>query len=350
MLIFSGTENEIVERKKYSVYNEVDRARIVEAANKGEDWSSLASSFGINYKTAYTWVRSGRVESKRRGGGNEKRLSEDEVDTLIRWVEEDPTITLKNIAVKVQAELQKDISKSSVANYLDGRLYTIKNVHNMPANMNSAVNKNKRAEFVTALSGYIQQGKQIVYLDETNFNLFCRRTKGRARSGTRAVLTLPPSRGPNVHLIGAISTSGVLSMETRRGSFKKESAAEWVRGLFEKWTSMGNVLSDLVLVCDNTPCHAGLEQVVGSNGSPILLRLGPYSPMLNPIENVWAKKQYTALEIYQHELGKSIRNKITPNHECEYDNRPQLSEVAHRNFIVSKEQQSKLFYKASTDG
>ncbi|XP_017476346.1 PREDICTED: uncharacterized protein LOC108366439 [Rhagoletis zephyria] len=148
-------ENEIVERKKYSVYNEVDRARIVEAANKAEDWSSLASSFGINYKTAYTCVRSGKGESKRRGGGNEKG---------------------------------------------------------------------------------------------------CLKTRS-TRSGIRAVLTLPPSRGPNVHLIGAISISGVLSMETRRGSFKKESAAEWVRGLFEKWTSMGYILSDLVLVCDNAPLN-----------------------------------------------------------------------------------------------
>nr|CAI5869481.1 unnamed protein product [Callosobruchus analis] len=41
-------------------------------------------------------------------------------------------------------------------------------------------------------------------------------------------------------------------------------------------------------VCDNAHCHARFEGVI-NNTEATLLRLGPYSPMLNPIENIWSK-------------------------------------------------------------
>ena len=69
---------------------------------------------------------------------------------------------------------------------------------------------------------------------ETNFNLFCRRTRGRARAGTRATQVLPAARGPNIHLIGAISTSGILSKDRKRRSFKTESANEWMQTVLQK--------------------------------------------------------------------------------------------------------------------
>ena len=117
--------------------------------------------------------------------------------------------------------------------------------------------------------------------------MFCRRTRGRSRVGTRAVQLLPAARGPNIHLIGAISSAGVVAMEHRRGSFKAEVANVWVEGLLQRWVEMGNPLEDLVVVCDNAPCHSRLENVV--EGTPAtLLRLGPYSPMLNPIETIWS--------------------------------------------------------------
>nr|CAI5841804.1 unnamed protein product [Callosobruchus analis] len=153
--------------------------------------------------------------------------------------------------------------------------------------MNSEENKRKR-EYVTALNRYIELGKQIVWIDETNFNLFCRRTRGRSRVGVRAVQHLPAARGPNVHLIGTISPAGVVTMERRRGSFSSDSANIWITNLLQRWQDMGNEVGDLVIVCDNAPCHARFEGVI-NNTEATLLRLGPYSPMLNPLENIWSK-------------------------------------------------------------
>ena len=46
-----------------------------------------------------------------------------------------------------------------------------------------------------------------------------------------------------------------------------------------------------VLVCDNAPCHNHLEDLFlePAYQGGRLLRLAPYSPILNPIENVWSK-------------------------------------------------------------
>lgn len=51
--------------------------------------------------------------------------------------------------------------------------------------MNPEQNKVKRAEYV--LNQNIQQGKQMAWIDETNFILFYRRTRGRARTDVKAV-------------------------------------------------------------------------------------------------------------------------------------------------------------------
>lgn len=50
----------------------------------------------------------------------------------------------------------------------------------------------------------------------------------------------------------------------------------------------GQQLSELVVIADNAPAHSRLEQVFDGTEA-VLLRLGPYSPMLNPIETIWSK-------------------------------------------------------------
>nr|CAI5851355.1 unnamed protein product [Callosobruchus analis] len=114
----------------------------------------------------------------RKGGIKPKALVEDEINTIVEWIEDDCGLTLKQVKIKVLANFRKNVSTSTIGNYLDGRLFTMKQVHKQPISMNFEENKRKRAEYVTALNRYIELGKQIVWIDETNFNLFCRRTRG----------------------------------------------------------------------------------------------------------------------------------------------------------------------------
>jgi transposase len=262
--------------------------RVGTSSNRGEDWVVFATTLGIKYKTAFHWVRSGREVMLKKGGMKPKALVEDEINAIVEWVEDDCGLTLKQVKEKVLENFRKNVSTSTIGNYLEGSLFTMKQVHKQPISMNSEENKRKRAEYVAALNRYIELGKQIVWIDETNFNLFCRRNRGRSRTGVRAVQHLPAARGPNVHLIGAISAAGIVTMERRRGSFSSDSANIWITNLLQRWQEMGNEVADLVIVCDNAPCHARFEGVI-NNTEATLLHLEPYSPMLNPIENIWSK-------------------------------------------------------------
>lgn len=98
---------------------------------------------------------------------------------------------------------------------------------------------------------------------------------------------LSASKGPNVNLICAISAAGLLEVERRRGSFNNESATAWVETP-QRTQDTGNRPEGLVIVVDNAPCHSLVEAVLDRT-TATLLRLAPYSPMLNPVKTIWSK-------------------------------------------------------------
>ena len=66
--------------------------------------------------------------------------------------------------------------------------------------------------------------------------------------------------------------------------------------------SLAEPVSNVVVVCDNAPCHCELEAVFDEEEfeGGQLLRLGPYSAPLNPIEEVWnVTKSYKKQELSQ---------------------------------------------------
>ncbi|KAG3107798.1 hypothetical protein PI124_g12888 [Phytophthora idaei] len=61
-----------------------------------------------------------------------------------------------------------------------------------------------------------------------------------------------------------------------------------------------NIDKKIVVVFDNAPAHCQTESFVTKRDDLVLLRLGPYSPMCNPIENCFSSleahiKDYLAL-------------------------------------------------------
>ena len=83
-------QEEQVLHQKYSKHSSQDRQRIVEIAERGDDWKALAESLNINYKTAYGWVRSGEIDGKRRGGYKKKYISEEQLTAMLHHLEKNP--------------------------------------------------------------------------------------------------------------------------------------------------------------------------------------------------------------------------------------------------------------------
>ena len=167
-------------------------------------------------------------------------------------------------------------------------MYSLKSVRFEPEAANSAVNKEKRKVFAEALLSAQSQNLPILFMDETNFNLHITRSQGRSQRGIRCTTVPASPKGANIHVVGCIGSLGLIHYEVRRGSFKKDSAQEWVKSCLR--IAREKYGRPVVLVLDNAPCHSQIEDILDEEEfkDHRILRLGPYSPMLNPIEHVWS--------------------------------------------------------------
>ena len=106
--------------------------------------------------------------------------------------------------------------------------------------------------------------------------------------GTRCTVAAAGSKGANIHLIGCISTLGLIYPEERRGAFHLKDACKWLRGCIRK--VFETYRRPVVIVIDNAPCHSRIEEILAEEelSRNSILRLAPYSPMLNPIEHIWS--------------------------------------------------------------
>jgi len=251
----------------------------------------VATSHGVNIETARNWISKGTPTQEKMGGAHYQKITEDHRDSLMEWVSINPELSLKELADMLEGSFDLEVCPQTVSNHLDGMLFTRKKCNYEPISMNSVENKIKRRDFVQSLMLIMQEEDvQIVYIDETNLNLFTKREYGRSAIGKRAISRLPASKGPNIHIIGAISQNGLEYWEKRRGNYKKEEAANFVRRLIRTLVGNGTPLINVVVICDNAPCHSNIEDLLQEpefNGAKIV-RLGPYSPQLNPIEAVWS--------------------------------------------------------------
>ena len=90
-------------------------------------------------------------------------------------------------------------------------------------------------------------------------------------------------------MIGCIGSLGLIHHGIRRGSFTKNLAKAWMRTSLR--LAKEKYAAPVVMVIDNAGCHGGIESILLEDEFQvhIFLRLGPYGPMLNPIETIWSK-------------------------------------------------------------
>jgi transposase len=120
------------------------------------------------------------------------------------------------------------------------------------------------------------------------------RSQGRAAKGKRAVVKTPPSKGKNLQVQCAVSIEdGLMLHQLQRGSINMDVNASFIRSIYDAVKDSETYRNfydgkSVVIVLDDAPAHnqtdTRLAEELGEHSDLVLLRLGPYSPMLNPIE------------------------------------------------------------------
>ena len=281
---------------KYRKISLDDRRRVFEAYNENKNWKELAKTLGIPLRTAYGWFEKNRIEPMKKGGSKPKK-TEKIMNFIIEHIEKEPSVTLTQLAELIFVKFNVSVVINTVKNWLDGELFSVRP---MVENVNLAENKIKRLQYLELLHESRSNGRTLIWIDETNFNLYCKLSQGRSKIGTKAAVVLPCSKGANLHCIGAMSDSKMLLFTTQRGSFKADSFNEWIKELISVCSAQG--IDKPTLIIDNASAHTGLEAIIEVYENVELLRLAPYSCLLNPIKLVWS--------FIKNHIKRGLRQKI----------------------------------------
>jgi hypothetical protein len=115
-----------------------------------------------------------------------------------------------------------------------------------------------------------------------------RRRRGRSLSGERAVLNVPALRNRNISVCCATSRHGTFLYRKQDRPFNTETFSAYINELLAKLEHDG--INNAILVLDNVPFHKPLvtREKVEATGHTLVF-LPPYSPFLNPIENMFSQ-------------------------------------------------------------
>jgi transposase len=111
------------------------------------------------------------------------------------------------------------------------------------------------------------------------------RRYGRATPGQRVVDHVPDNYGTNYTMLAAIGLAGLHAPWVVDGAVNGDIFRWWVREVLGPTLQPGDIV-----LWDNLSAHkvAGVEELLAARGAR-LIRLSPYSPDFNPIEQCWSK-------------------------------------------------------------
>jgi transposase len=126
---------------------------------------------------------------------------------------------------------------------------------------------------------------RFVFLDETGTSTNMVRRYGRCRRGERLVDATPRGHWKITTLVAGLRASGLIAPMVLDGPMTGEVFRAYVEQVLIPELSPGDVV-----VLDNLAAHkvVGIRKMIQAAGAS-LLYLPPYSPDLNPIEQVFAK-------------------------------------------------------------
>ncbi|KAG0439278.1 Transposable element Tc3 transposase [Dictyocoela muelleri] len=213
-----------------------------------------------------------------------------------------PCTTLKAMSEKLLIHNHVgDYSTSTVSRIIKDMGYSRKALTLIPINKNSNEKKNVRAQYGASLSHI--SDNQLIFLDETGFNLHTYQNFGTLQKNTKCYINVPNGKGTNIYVLCAITNQGILAFKIKVGSFKSVDIVDFI----ETQLSMLIQNERKYIVMDNASIHktAAVKKSIARRNY-ILKFIPPYSPQLNPIEKFFSafksrvKQQNTSSNSEEH--------------------------------------------------
>ena len=280
-----------------NINNDV-RKKIVDAYNNGKSAIIIADILGLKRTTVSTiisnYIKTGTFERKFKTKNTARKLLSEQIEKIQEWIDMDATISLRDIAAKCQSEFSVFVSKSTIHKRINEFSYSLKRLSLIPERRNNLDNIEER--YAYAMKYYDLQGQypesKFIFIDEVGFNVSLRLSRGRSRIGTPAIATVSALRTRNISVCCAMSNRGIVLFSSSAGAYNSEKYRNFLIFLMEKLNVSNN--EKYVFIMGNVKFHKTIEvKEIFEQYECELLYLPPYSPFLNPIENMFSKwKEY----------------------------------------------------------
>lgn len=238
----------------YTKITDVDKQRIVDAYENHENYEETARVLGITRNTAYAIIRRYRrdgVISKPRGGAHNTKLDDEMIQTIIAIVEGHCEFTLQqiNAELRLRHPNKPRICENSIATALNARLITMKLTRDVPTQRNTEAIKNERKDMANWM--LLHSAVEKIYIDESGFRLWLKRSMGRSARGQRAFRVVDARGSQHVSVIFAVSSErGLMHHEFKEGGFNADAFKQFLECCSQHCSDR-----PIFFVFDNAPTH-----------------------------------------------------------------------------------------------
>ena len=128
-----------------------------------------------------------------------------------------------------------------------------------------------------------KEKREIYFEDEAGFKSTDHKGKTWAKKGKTPIVRVTGARG-SINSISAVNNKGVLRFMLYKGTFDSELFIEFLKRL------MAGHEKNITIIADNHSSHKSRKVkafIASTNGRIKIYNLPPYSPELNPAEQVW---------------------------------------------------------------
>jgi transposase len=264
-------------------YSKEFRERVIAAKERGEAPLSIAKRLEVSFNWVYSLLRryltTGSYEALPNNAGAKPKLSESDLEILRQTVRDHPDATLEELK-----ELTGfTVSKATLCRALKKlKLSFKKKTFNASEQKRPDV---EEAREVWKEEKATEDAAKFVFLDESSINTGFSRLYGRAPVGERLFDYAPDCRWKTLTVLSSLRLDGTTEALVFEGALN----GEMFKGYIEECLAPSLKEGDIVIM-DNLSSHKveGLEKIVEEKGARIVY-LPPYSPDLNPVENMWSK-------------------------------------------------------------
>ncbi len=265
-------------------YSQDLRDRVIETALGGVSVRQAAARYGVGISTAVLWVRrarSGEVAARRQGQPKGSKL-DGHAAFLLELIDASSHISLHEMQAKLKEERGVSAGIGTLWRFFHARAITVKKTAHACERDRPDVRAAREAWFDGQLD---LDPERLVFIDETSASTKMARLYGRCMRGQRLRVGIPHGHWKTTTFVAGLRLSGFSAPMVLDGPMTGPWFAAYVEQILVPTLRPGDVV-----ILDNLPPHGStaVRELVEATGAR-LMRLPPYAPDFNPIENAFAK-------------------------------------------------------------